>query len=75
MGVKIAPTQGLVRTSMQWATATEEARIRDGTNFIALLWSEISDRVIQTAIQVYELTPEQGEAIKRAFRRYEIRLV
>ena len=57
---------------MQWATATEEARIRDGTNFIALLWSEISDKVIQMAIQVYELTPEQGEALKRAFRKYEI---
>jgi len=59
---------------MQWAIATEEARIRDGTNFIALLWSEIADKVIQMAIQVYELTPEQGEALKRAFRRYEIRI-
>jgi hypothetical protein len=60
---------------MQWATATEEERIRDGTNFIALLWSEIADRVIQKAIQVYELSPEQGDALKRAFRRYEIQLV
>jgi len=60
---------------MQWATATEEARIRDGTNFFALLWSEIADRVIQKAIQVYELTPEQGDALKRSFRRYEIRPV
>jgi hypothetical protein len=60
---------------MQWATATEDARIREGTNFVALLWSEVAGKVIQMAIQVYELTPEQGDALKRAFRRYEIRLV
>lgn len=60
---------------MQWATACEGERMREGTNFIALLWSEISDKVIQTAAHVYELSPEQEVALKRAFRRYEIRSV
>ena len=61
--------------SMQWATASEEQRMREGTNFIALLWSEISDKVIHTAVRVYGLSPEQEGALKRAFRRYEIRAV
>lgn len=60
---------------MQWSLATEEERIRDGTNFFALLWSEISDKVIETAIHVYGLSSEQGQALKCAFRRYEIQMV
>lgn len=59
---------------MQWATASEETRIRDGTNFVALLWSEIADKIIDAAIRVYELSPEEGSALKRAFRRYEVRV-
>lgn len=60
---------------MQWSLATEEQRIRDGTNFIALLWSEISDKIIETAIHIYGLSPEQGRALKSVFRRYEIQMV
>ena len=60
---------------MQWATASEDQRMREGTNFIALLWSEISDKVIQAAVRVYDLSPEQEVALKRAFRRYEIKAV
>jgi hypothetical protein len=60
---------------MQWATATEDERMREGANFIALLWSEIAEKVVHTAARVYELSPEQEAALKRAFRRYEIRAV
>jgi hypothetical protein len=58
---------------MQWSVATEEERMHEGANFISLLWSEISKKVIEKSVQVYELTSEQAEALRKAFRRYEIR--
>lgn len=60
---------------MQWSTASEEQRMRDGANFIALLWSEIADAVIEKSVRVYELTSEQAEAVRKVFRRYEISIV
>jgi hypothetical protein len=57
---------------MQWSTASEEARMRDGTDFIALIWSEIAAKVIEKSVHVYGLTPEQGAALRKAFRRYQI---
>jgi len=58
---------------MQWSVPTEEERMREGANFVALLWSEISKKIIEKSVQVYELTSEQAEALRKAFRRYEIR--
>jgi len=58
---------------MQWSVATDEERMLEGTNFISLLWSEISKKVIEKSVQVYDLTSEQAEALRKAFRRYEIR--
>ena len=60
---------------MQWSTASNEERIREGTLFISLLWSEIADAIIEKSVQVYGLTSEQAEAVRKAFRRYEIRAV
>ena len=57
---------------MRWSTATEEERMREGTNFVALIWSEIMEKTIQKSVHVYGLNPEQGAALRRAFRRYEI---
>jgi hypothetical protein len=56
-------------------TATEEERMRDGTNFISLLWSEIASKVVEKAVHVYELSSEQAAALRSAFRRYQIRAV
>jgi len=33
------------------------------------MWSEIVDKVVEAAVRVYELTPEQGEALRKAFQR------
>lgn len=63
---------GLNRVCMHWSTATEEQRMRDGENFVALIWSEIMEKTIQKSVHVYGLTPEQGAALRRAFRRYQI---
>lgn len=63
---------GLKRVCMRWSIAKEEDRMREGVNFIALIWSEMTEKTIQKAVHVYGLTPEQGGALRRAFRRYEI---
>jgi len=60
---------------MQWSTASEEARMRDGTDFIALVWSEIAAKVIEKSVHVYGLTSEQAVALRKAFRRYQIVIV
>ena len=62
-------------TCMRWLTASEEQRIRDGTDFIALIWSEIADKIIEKSVHIYELTSEQAAALRQAFRRYTITLV
>ena len=57
---------------MRWSTATEEERMRDGTNFVALVWSEIMEKTIQKSVHIYGLTPEQGAALRTAFRRFQV---
>jgi hypothetical protein len=54
---------------MELSLAKQETRRRYGTNLITLMWSEIVDKVVEAAVRVYELTPEQGEALRKAFQR------
>jgi predicted nucleic acid-binding protein len=58
---------------MQWSLASEEERMKEGTTFIALIWSEIASKIIEKAVHIYGLSSEQGNALKKAFRRYDIR--
>jgi hypothetical protein len=50
-----------------WAAIPEEKRLRDGETFIQLVWEQIRDKVIEAAVRVYELSPEQAKALRRAF--------
>jgi len=56
---------------MELSLATQETRRRYGTNLITLMWSDIVDKVVEAAVRVYELTPEQGDALRKAFQRVQ----
>ena len=44
-----------------------EERLRLGLNFIELVWSEMARKVVEKAVEVYELTGEQAAAVRKAF--------
>ena len=44
-------------------------RVEDGTRFLATLWLEIATRIVELAIETYELTQEQAIALRNAFLR------
>jgi len=47
--------------------------MREGANFVELVWEQIRDKIIEMAVQVYELSSEQAVALRKSFRkRYEI---
>jgi hypothetical protein len=54
---------------MPLTTTTNAARLKEGTDFLSVIWSVIAEQVVETAIQVYELSPEQAAALRRAFLR------
>jgi hypothetical protein len=54
---------------MSLTLATNDRRLKDGKNLLLILWKTIAEKVIQEAIRVYELSPEQAAAIKAAFGR------
>ncbi len=47
----------------------ELPEIRSGKIFIEMLWFEVAKQVIERAAEIYELTPEQKTALKRAYLR------
>lgn len=47
--------------------SVNEERLRLGTNCIELMWSEIARKVVEKAVEVYQLTLEEAAAVRRAF--------
>jgi hypothetical protein len=44
-------------------------RIEAGIRFWSLVWYNVAERVVDTACKVYELEPEQKQALTKAFLR------
>jgi hypothetical protein len=44
-------------------------RVTEGTRFLATLWLEIATRIVELAVEIYELAPEQAAALRNAFLR------
>ena len=47
--------------------SVNDERLRLGINCIELIWSEIARKVVEKAVEVYELNGEQAAAVRRAF--------
>ena len=47
--------------------SVNEERLRLGINFIELIWSEVLRKIVEKAIEVYELNLEQSIALRKAF--------
>lgn len=52
---------------MPWSTGSNEARCKEGAAFLSVIWSTVAEQVVETAIKVYELSPEQATALRQAF--------
>jgi hypothetical protein len=44
-----------------------EERLRLGINVIELLWSEMARKIVEKAVHIYQLSPEQATALRKVF--------
>jgi hypothetical protein len=56
---------------MPWVVAkmTNETRCKEGADFLSVIWATVAEQVVETAVCVYELSPEQSAALRQAFLR------
>lgn len=44
-------------------------RLRDGGAILSFVWFQTARQVVETAVKVYNATPEQAEALRKVFLR------
>lgn len=44
-------------------------RMRQGTQFLEMFWYFVADRIVNTAIQYYNLDKERADALRRVYLR------
>lgn len=60
---------------MPWAAATltssNAARMDTGKKMLSMVWRRTAERIIEEAVRVYRLSPEQAAALRSAFGRVQ----
>lgn len=51
------------------AAQSNQQRLKDGAAILSFVWFQIAQRTVETAIRVYECTPEQAVALRKVFLR------
>ncbi len=46
-----------------------QQRLRDGSALLSVVWFQVAQRTVETAIQVYGCTQEQAVALRKVFLR------
>ena len=54
---------------MPWTAASNEERLKVGQDFLGLIWAVVAEKVVEEAVRIYELSPDQAAALRRAFLR------
>lgn len=52
---------------MPWTVTTNAERMVTGQKFLSFVWRDVATKVVETAIRVYGLSPEQAAALRSAF--------
>lgn len=55
---------------MPWLSGTgagNQARIDTGKKLLSMVWRRTAERVVEEAVRVYRLSPEQAAALRSAF--------
>ncbi len=51
------------------AAEANRRRMREGAALLSVVWFQVAQRTVETAIRIYECSPEQAAALRKVFLR------